>query len=349
MAACQDMNALLITGPAALEVSRLAVPQARPGEIVVRTAFVGICGTDVHLHAGHSFYLEHGFLSYPFVFGHEYTGTVSAIGEGVTAVAVGSRVVGHCMVPCQRCDNCQRGRRHLCRHLKEVGLRFIQGAAADYVAVPDYAVTIVPDGLSLRAAALTEPTVTAYHACERTAIGKADNVAVIGTGTLGLLSLLVARLTARTVDVIGVADSELGFALELGADRALHPDEAPRDAYDVVIEASGVGSAFELAVDIAALGGRLAMVGLPGSPSRNVSQTAIALKDLTVHGILHGLDYYGLTLDLFRQGKIDPLSIVAQVGGIEEAGAMFGRTTADGRRQPKYLIEFAGEPDGTSR
>ena len=114
------MNVLMITGPSALNVSRLAVPKAKPGEIVVWTAFVSICGADVHLHARQSFYLEHGFPKYPFIFGHEYIGTVSAMSEGVTSVTIGSRVVGHCMVACQRCGNCQRERRHLCRNLKEV-------------------------------------------------------------------------------------------------------------------------------------------------------------------------------------------------------------------------------------
>ncbi len=342
MNAHTTMNALQVRGKADLVVSELRVPEPKAGEIVVKTAFVGICGTDLHLYHGNSFFLDQGFLSCPFVFGHEYTGTVVSVGEGVTT-PVGTRVVGHCMVPCQKCDNCQRGRRNLCRDLKEVGLRYIQGAAAEYVAVPEYAVTVVPDSLSLKAATLTEPTVTAYNACERTAVNKTDRVAVIGTGTLGLLSVLIAKLTAKSVDVIGVAESELEFASELGADRVLRPDEALANSYDVVIEASGVKSALSLAVRVSDLGGRIALIGLPSGSSTDLSQTEVALKDITVHGILHGIDYYGATVDLFASGKVDPTKIVAQVGTVEQAAEMFGKMTMSGRRQPKFLIEFAGE------
>lgn len=336
------MSALRIEGRADLKVRKLDIPVPRPGEIVVKTAFVGICGTDLHLYQGDSFFLEAGFLTYPFVFGHEYTGTVVAVGEGVST-PVGTRVVGHCMVPCQKCDNCQRGKRQLCRNLKEVGLRFIQGAAAEYVSVPDYAVTVVPDNLSLKAATLTEPTVTAYHACERAAIGKTDRVAVIGTGTLGLLSLLVAQLTAKSVDVIGIAETELEFARTLGADRVLRPDEAVKNSYDVVIEASGVKSGLSLAIGISDLGGRIALVGLPSGASSDVDQTEMALKDLTVHGILHGIDYYGSTIDLFASGKVDPTRIVAETRPIQDANEMFVKMTQPGRCQPKFLIEFSGE------
>lgn len=119
---------------------------------------------------------------------------------------------------------------------------------------------MVPDNLSLKAAALTEPSVTAYNACERISTNKSDRVAVVGTGTLGLLSLLIAKLTAKSVDVIGIAPSELEFALELGADRALRPDETTSNGYDIVIEASGIRSGLSIAVRIADLGGRIALI-----------------------------------------------------------------------------------------
>ena len=234
-----EMRAVMISGPNQLEHKHLPLPKLNPGGILIETAFVGICGTDVHLLEGNSFYLQHKYLTYPFVFGHEYTGRVVEVADGVTSLQVGDRVVGHCMVPCHSCDMCRRGKRHLCRNLKEVGLRFIQGAAAQYVSVPAYAVTRVPDGLSLKAATLVEPAVTAYHAAERSNIRPDDRVAVIGTGTLGLLALQIAKLSAESVDAIGIVESELAFAQELGARQVLHPSEVQNDSYSVVLEASG--------------------------------------------------------------------------------------------------------------
>jgi len=338
-----SMRGVFMVAPTKVEVRASPLPGLGDGDILVRTSFVGICGTDIHLYGGHSFYLEHGFLSYPFIFGHEYSGVIERVGAGVTGLSVGDRVVGHCMVPCQQCDNCQAGRRHLCRNLREVGLRSIQGAAADFVCVPAYAVTRLPEGLSMKAAALVEPAVTAYHACERARITPSDRVAVVGSGTLGLLSLMVAKLSARSVDVIGVAPSELELAGELGATRLLHPSEVPENAYDVVVETSGVASALSQAIRIADLGARVALVGLPGRHSLEVDQTSIALKDLSIHGILHGLNYYGHVVDLFASGRVDPTRLIAEVGRPEAVPSMYERLGRPARKQPKYLIEFAGE------
>src|SRR5882724_10272982 len=104
------MEAIQIIGPEKLRQTRLPIPQLAEGEILIKTAFVGVCGTDVHLLQGKSFYYDHGFLKYPFVFGHEYTGHIAAT-RGVHGFTEGDRVVGHCMVECHVCDNCCKGRR----------------------------------------------------------------------------------------------------------------------------------------------------------------------------------------------------------------------------------------------
>jgi 2-desacetyl-2-hydroxyethyl bacteriochlorophyllide A dehydrogenase len=336
------MDAIQITGPEKLERARLPIPELAHGEILIKTAYLGICGTDVHLLQGQSFYFDHGFLEYPFVFGHEYTGHIVAT-RGVTGLKEGDRVVGHCMVECHTCDNCRRGRRHLCRNLKEVGLRFIAGAAAQFVAVPAYAVTKVPDLLSLKAATLVEPTVTAYHAIQRVNLKIDDTVAIIGSGALGLLSLLIAKLTAARVDVIGVEESELQFAKSLGATRTLHPSEVKDNDYSAVIEASGTPASAGLAARILDLGGRCSLIGVCNQPARDLVPSLVTLKDLTFHGILHGLDYYVPTVNLFASGRVDPTQLIAEVGHIDDAADIFEKLISPHRTKPKYVIEFAGE------
>lgn len=337
------MEAIQITAPERVLRTRLPIPSLREGEILIRTAFVGVCGTDVHLWQGKSFYYDHGYLKYPFVFGHEYTGTVVAT-RGVESLEEGDRVVGHCMVECHVCDNCRRGRRHLCRSLKEVGLRYIAGAAAEYVAVPAYAVTKLPAHLSFKAATLVEPTVTAYHALQRVNLGPTDIVAVIGSGALGLLSLLLAKLTAARVDVIGLEPGELELARSLGAHRAIRPEEAPDSAYSVVVECSGSPGSAGLAARILDLGGRCALVGVCEEPARDLAPSWVTLKDLTFHGILHGLDYYGPTVELFASGRVDPTQLIAHIGRSEEVSDIFHRMISPQRKKPKHLIELAGEP-----
>jgi 2-desacetyl-2-hydroxyethyl bacteriochlorophyllide A dehydrogenase len=342
MQANATMDAVQIVGPEKLHQTRVPVPQIAEGEILIRTAFVGVCGTDVHLLQGRSFYYDHGYLKYPFIFGHEYTGHVVAT-RGVQGIKEGDRVVGHCMVECHLCDNCRKGRRHLCRNLKEVGLRFISGAAAEYVAVPGYAVTKVPDSLSLKAATLVEPSVTAYHAVERVNIRPDDVVAVIGSGAIGLLSLLIAKLTAARVDVIGVEETELEFAKKLGADRVLRPAEVAENGYSVVLEASGAASSAGLAARILDLGGRCSLIGVCNQPARELVPSLVTLKDLTFHGILHGLDYYVPTVELFASGRVDPTRLIAEVGRIGDTPDIFDKLISPNRSKPKYVIEFAGE------
>jgi 2-desacetyl-2-hydroxyethyl bacteriochlorophyllide A dehydrogenase len=338
----KDMEAVQITAPDTLQQVRLPRPELRHGEILIKTAYVGICGTDVHLWQGRSFYIEHGYLKYPFVFGHEYTGYVVAT-EGVDSLKPGDRVVGHCMVPCNVCDSCRKGRRHLCRNLKEVGLRYIQGAAADYVAVPAYAVTRIPDELDMKSATLVEPAVTAYHAIERANVRVDDRVAIIGTGTLGLLALQIAKLTAASVEMIGVEDTELEFAKTLGADRTLRPEDVREGDYSVVIEASGATASTGMAARLLDLGGRCSLIGVVNEPASDLLPSLITLKDLTFHGILHGLDYYLQTVNLFASRRVEPAKIIAHVGRINETSEMFRRLISPARTKPKYVIEFAGE------
>ena len=342
MSSNATMDAVQMIAPDRLEQTRLPVPSLREGEVLIRTAFVGVCGTDIHLWQGRSFYFDHGYLKYPFVFGHEYTGTIVATSH-VAGLKEGDRVVGHCMVECHVCDNCRRGRRHLCRNLKEVGLRYIAGAAAEYVAVPAYAVTKLPDSLSFKAATLVEPTVTAYHALQRVNLRVDDKVAVIGSGALGLLALLIAKLTATRVDVIGIEPGELQLARALGADQTLKPDEAPDNAYSVVVECSGTKASAGLAARILDLGGRCSLIGVCNEPAIQLVPSAVTLKDLTFHGILHGLDYYVPTVELFASGRIDPTQLIAYVGRSDEVSDIFHKMIAPQRSKPKHLIEFSGE------
>jgi threonine dehydrogenase-like Zn-dependent dehydrogenase len=168
-------------------------------------------------------------------------------------------------------------------------------------------------------------------------------VAIIGTGTLGLLALMITRLTAASVDVIGVEQSELDFALELGADRARRPEEVGEDEYSVVIEASGAPSSTGLAARILDLGGRCSLIGVVNEPARAFIPSLVTLKDQTFHGILHGLDYYLQTVQLFASGRVDPTKLIARIAKPSAAPQMFKAMVSPNRSKPKYVIEFAGE------
>ncbi|AUG80773.1 hypothetical protein CFP65_6105 [Kitasatospora sp. MMS16-BH015] len=339
------MAALRIEGPHRVALARVPRPEPGPGSVLVRTALVGLCGTDLELLHGTASYLRDGRAGYPVVFGHEWTGTVVSPGH---ELAVGERVVGHTMLHCGYCRMCLRGRRTLCERLREVGLYGQQGAAAEYVVMPEGSLSRVPDGVTDRAAALTEPAVTVVGGLELARCGLADRVAVIGTGTIGLLAVQLAARTAGSVDAIGIDPAGLELARRCGARRGLTPELAGRTGlgrYSLVVEASGAASAFRLGLDLLEPGGRLTVIGVAGAPAEGFAPGELALRGLEVIGVRHGLDYYDRTLRLYQDGVLDADPLIAAVLPAAEGPRAF-ELLANGRSgPPKLLLDFSDSAD----
>jgi 2-desacetyl-2-hydroxyethyl bacteriochlorophyllide A dehydrogenase len=337
------MNALTIAAPLELEEREAPIPRELPGEVLVRTAFVGICGSDLELLHGTSFYLTESLNRYPLVFGHEWTGTVAAVADDVTSVAPGDRVLGQTILTCGECRGCRRGRRTLCTRRVEMGLFGHDGAAAEYVRVPARALVRIPPGLSLRDAALIEPSVTAVHALDRVRCAFDDRVVVIGTGTLGLVAVQIAASIAGSVDVVGIEETGLRLARELGASHAFTPDEAPGDAYSIGIEASGTPEGLAQLPRLLEPGGRGALVGVVNVGAPDFVAAHVTLKDLELHGILHGLDHYERTVALYASGRVDAGRLIDRVLPASDAAEAFDRLLRRDLERPKLLLEFAGE------
>jgi 2-desacetyl-2-hydroxyethyl bacteriochlorophyllide A dehydrogenase len=337
------MTALTIAGPMRLESRAQRIPEAAPGEVLVRTAFVGICGSDIELLRGTSFYLTEKLNAYPLVFGHEWSGTVVATAPDVQGIASGDRVLGQTILTCGTCSACAAGRRSHCRNRAEMGLFGHAGAAAEYVRVPASSLVAVPQTLSLRDAALVEPSVTVVHALSRVRSGANDRVVVIGTGTLGLVAVQVAASIAERVDVVGVEESGLALALEAGAHNAYRPDEVPHDAYTVAIEASGAASSVALIPHLLEPGGRGALVGVVNTGTPDFIPSFVTLKDLELHGVLHGLDYYDRTVSLYAKGTISPRHLLDRLYPASAAVEAFDALLHRNLVRPKLILEFAGE------
>src|SRR3954454_13930564 len=242
--------AVQITSPGVIELVDAPVGEPGPGEAVVRVAYAGICGSDREL-------LEGGrpapFVRYPVVPGHEWSGVVETVGAGADPRLIGRKVVGEGFRNCQACDACRTGQTTLCEApYEETG--FTQpGAWNDLLKLPARLLHVLPDDADLRAAALLEPAACVAEACLLAAPVPGERVAVVGGGTLGLLSLQLLRaggpgdlvLVARRVE-------REGLARRCGADRLITPDDAlaSADRFDVVIEAAGTPGSAQLAVDL---------------------------------------------------------------------------------------------------
>jgi 2-desacetyl-2-hydroxyethyl bacteriochlorophyllide A dehydrogenase len=334
------MSAVAIAAPGRVELTEIPIPRPRPDGVLVRTSYVGLCGTDLELLHGTASYLKDGRASFPLVFGHEWSGQVVAVGPEVKGIAVGDRVVGQTMVACGLCRMCQRGRRALCERLVEVGLYGQQGAAAEYIQMPMRSLTVLPEGLSDLSAAFIEPAVTVVGGFDKVGCGMEDTVAVVGTGTIGLLAVQLASRMARSVDAIGIDEAGLKLAAACGARRTLRPEQAERGAYSVVIEASGASSAFLRSLELAETGGRVAVVGVANSAVTGMVPGDLVLRGVDVFGIRHGLDYYDRTIQLFVDGVLDAKPLVADVLPPQQARQAFELLERGRSGPPKVLLRF---------
>jgi threonine dehydrogenase-like Zn-dependent dehydrogenase len=338
-----SMRALAITGVREIGSVQIEIPAPAPETALVRPVLVGLCGTDLELFHGTASYLHDGRAQYPLVFGHEWYGVVQAAPFG-SGLRPGDRVVGQTMIPCGQCRNCQAGRRTLCDDLAEVGLYGQQGAAARFIRMPVRSLVTVPMSLPDRHAALVEPAVTVVGGLDRAGCRPDDRVAVVGTGTIGLLAVQYAARYAGTVHAIGVDDAGLDLAIHCGADRALRPEQAERGRYSLVVEASGAAAAFRPSLDLLEPGGRAAVIGVAGEPVTGFVPGDLALRGIEVFGIRHGLDYYRRAIDLMVAGVLDPEPLVAGVLPAEAAREAFDTLEGGRSGAPKLLLDFATRP-----
>ncbi len=277
------MRAAVYHGRGDIRVEDVPIPEAKPGDLLLRVGTVGVCGTDASEwdHGPIQIPLEHTHPASshlgPMAIGHEFSGTVVAIGAGVDASWIGQRVASCGSAPCGECAACLRGESNLCRRYAGVGLHR-PGALAGYVSTPvGSCVSIEGLGISLDEAALAQPMGIAVHNVRRAGDVDGQLVLVLGTGAIG--SFLVIALKAAGAHVIAadVSEERLDIARELGADELVRVAAAPDDAdtlstaigardLRVVFEVSGTAGGLATSLEIAPPGARVVAVGIQRRP-----------------------------------------------------------------------------------
>jgi 2-desacetyl-2-hydroxyethyl bacteriochlorophyllide A dehydrogenase len=280
------VRAIVIEQPNDVALRDVEAPLPGPGEVRIRSARAGVCRTDLDILAGT---LEARWVTFPVIPGHEWSGVVDSLGERVTGLEPGQRVVCEGNIPCLACRRCRTGDTHLCETYDAVG--FTRGGGyGEYVVVPARVVHPIPDHVSFDAAVLVEPAAVVLKALERAHIEPGETVGVIGIGALGAIAILLAQLHGpAAVIAYGVREEELQLARTLGADGVVnvsHGDpEADFGAPDVVVETAGAVAATELATRIAREGGRVVLLGIAGHGHElTLPADRIALRDLSVFG-----------------------------------------------------------------
>ncbi len=314
--------------PGDVRMEDVAVPEAGPGEVLVNIGAALTCGTDVKTYRrGHPTL----FPELPSPFGHEFGGTIEAVGEGVEGWRPGTRVVAANSAPCNRCFYCKVGDQSMCENLS-----FLNGAFAEYIVVPSRIVEQnlyeIPEGMEFSRAALLEPLACAIHGVVRTPISMGDTVAIIGAGQIGLMFVRLATERGARVICLDKSASRLEVARQLGAEETVEAAEgvdtigAVRGwtpevrGTDVVIEAVGLPPLWEQALQIVRKGGDVTLFGgAPSGTSIEVDTMLLHYSQLTIRGIFHHTPYtVQVAFDLLKSGRIDPEPFISGVRPLED-------------------------------
>ena len=210
----------VMTAPGVIAFREVPTPKPQPGEVLVKIQKIGVCGSDIHVYHG-----EHPFTQYPITQGHEVSGEIAALGEGVAGFALGQKVTIQPQVVCGKCWPCRHGKYNLCEELKVMGFQ-TTGVASHYFAVDAKKVTPLPESMSLDEGAMIEPLAVAVHAVRQAGDVEGKDICVLGAGPIGILVAQVAKgLGARKVMITDVSDIRLEKAKECGADVCVNTRE----------------------------------------------------------------------------------------------------------------------------
>ncbi|HEX4764229.1 MAG TPA: L-threonine 3-dehydrogenase [Usitatibacter sp.] len=266
-------------------------PQVGPNDVLIRIRKTAICGTDMHIFNWDDWAQK--TIPVPMHVGHEYVGTVEAMGAEVRGLKIGQRVSGEGHIVCGHCRNCRAGRRHLCRNTVGVGVNR-PGAFAEYLVIPAVNAFPIPDDIPDEIAAILDPFGNAAHtALSFDLVG--EDVLITGAGPIGIMAAAICRhVGARHVVITDVNDYRLELAKKMGAHRTVNiareklrdimPSLNMVEGFDVGLEMSGVPAAFRDMLDVMNHGGKVAMLGIPPGDTA-IDWTQVIFKGLTIKGI----------------------------------------------------------------
>lgn len=277
------MKALVLEGLKDMNVRDIDAPKVPANEVKIQMKYAGICGTDTHLYQGLPGSAQ---ATPPIVLGHENSGQVVEVGADVTTIKVGDRVTIDPNIYCGHCRYCREGRPQLCENLSAVGVTR-NGGLAEFVTAPESVVYPIPDELSFKAAALTEPVSCAVHGVKLLDLDPAQYVLIIGDGFIAqLFTAMIKSLGVTHVDVSGHNDQKRDLMKRLGAENVYNNGtETVPSGYDVVVEVVGAPATQAAAVDAAGKGGQVLMFGV-ANPDQTFALNSydIFQKELTIKG-----------------------------------------------------------------
>ena len=330
------MKALVLTGPRKLTLETVPDPTPQPMQAVVQVEYAGICGTDVEIFTNELMHYHRGFAKMPIIPGHEWTGTVVAVGSQVKNVKAGDRVSAEVAIGCGTCRYCRVGRQNICQSTREIGIKNHDGGFAQFACVP--AANLRPTfGMQFSDSALAEPTAVVVNACRQGQVMYPDRVLIVGAGPIGLLALQAARaLGAMYIAVMDKNTERLALAKQLGADEILNvaditPEELPDraraltdgDGFDVVLECAGAAAYFRMLIESMARRGRLVIVGCFNNATPAIDPDVIINTERMLVGAVGSGISYDDGIRLLKEGKIKTEPLVSHTFSLAQAPQLF--------------------------
>lgn len=306
------MKASRFLGKKTFAVTDLPTPHAGPGELVLRNQVCGVCGTDVHIYHGEPGSAD---VNPPVVLGHEYSGEVVEVGEGVTGFAVGDHVTVDPNIYCGHCAYCQNGKKQLCPSMEAIGVTR-DGGFAQYSRIPASQAFKLEPTVPWEAAAMAEPLACCLHGIDLAGIQVGDKVCVVGGGAIGLLMVQLAKLSGASQIVLSEPNEKRRqVGLQLGANAALDPTRPDaQEAFaqvlgggaNVVIECVGNVPAVESAFQFAGKGATVLLFSVPKVDATfDLPLFDVYKKELTIKGSFVNPDTHARAVALINSGKVD--------------------------------------------
>ena len=337
-----------------IRIEDVPTPVPGPGQVKIKVKWTGICGSDLHEYVAGPIFVpvdKPHAVSHevaPIVMGHEFSGEVAEVGEGVTKVKPGDRVVVEPILSCGKCSACQHGKYNLCEDLGFHGLSGGGGGFSAYTVVGERWTHKMPDGLSFEQGALVEPAAVALHAVRLSSLKAGGTAAVFGAGPIGLLVIEALRVAGATsIYVVELSEQRGAKAKELGATAVIDPskeDAAARikelsgGGVDVAFEVTGVPAVLQQCIDATRYEGETVIVSI-WEKEASFQPNTVVLKEKTLKGIIAYRDIFPAVMDLMVQGYFSAERLVTKRIALDDIVAEGFETLVKEKTQIKILVE----------
>jgi L-iditol 2-dehydrogenase len=325
------------------------IPVPKENQVIVKIEYCGICGSDVH-------YYEKGrigdfVVNGDFVLGHEVAGTVAMLGENVTSLNIGDKVALEPGYTCGKCEFCKSGRYNLCPDVIFFATPPVQGALQEYVAHPDDMCFKLPDKVSTKEGALVEPLAVGLHAVKQGNVGLGDSVIILGSGCIGLTTLLAAKASgAAKVVIADLYQKRLDLAKKMGATYTINVREENIEkkieeifngqGADIVFETAGAVPTIKQTPFFTKRGGTIVLVGLAAQSDIDYNFSQIMQKELTIKSVFRYRNLYPLAIAAIASGAIDIKQIVTHEFAFEDAKLAFDTVVKHAQDVIKGIIKL---------